>query len=124
MEINQLELLIQGLAVEDLDPITVRILNKSQSHHAPLIGLLDEFYTHFLESIASRIYIRNHQSNVPKSAGFRVAIVVLLFSILFGSPIVGQLQGSLSASSPLTPLFGILRNIRRVLISIGMLYVK
>lgn len=58
-------------STQNLDPVTVRVLDESQALHLSVVWLLHELNIQSLESLASFVYVRNRYSNVAKPSAYR-----------------------------------------------------
>lgn len=100
-----------GSSIEDLNPITVRILNKCQALHSTVVWFLHKLNTEFLEPFASSVDVGDlklyflqmrfcnflcnfyvvdsyQHTNVSESAWIRISIVISRTFFQFSSPVV------------------------------------
>jgi len=47
---------LNGVGIEDLDPVAVGVLDKGQSLHTAIVGLLHEVNAELLEAVGRRTY--------------------------------------------------------------------
>ena len=80
---------LYGFIVENFDPVTVWILDESKSFHASIVWTLNELDSVLFEAFTSGIDIRDKYSNVSKTTGLGISIVIALCGITFSSPIAG-----------------------------------
>lgn len=81
--------ILHRFIIKDFNPITVWILNESKSFHATIIWTFNELDSKLFEAFTSSIDILNQYTNVSKSTGLRIAIVIALCGITFSTPIAG-----------------------------------
>lgn len=58
--------------VEDLDPITIGILDEGQLLHFAILHSLDKRNFQLIEALAGNGHVRNHYADVAEAARFRI----------------------------------------------------
>lgn len=64
----EMEAPLDGLVVEYLDPITVRVLDECQLLHFPVFHPLNEWHSQLIEALTRCCNIRHHDSDVAEPA--------------------------------------------------------
>lgn len=105
------------LWVENFNPIAIRVLNKSQSMHLPLIRFLDELHPHRFKPLTRLINVGDNNADMTKSSRVLVSIVVVEIRIVFGAPIMCQFDGRMGAHRVHTSLLLTLRNLGCILVT-------
>ena len=103
--LRNLKIISHCVAVEDLYPVVVRILDEGETLHLPILRLLDKLHPHLLEPPARGVHVGHHHADVAEAPGVGVAVVVGGGPGLgLRAPVVGELEGGLLLETPPCPL--------------------
>lgn len=78
--------------IKNLYPITVWILDESQTFHDTVIRSLNKVDTLLLEMFARLVNVRHHNANVPEATWRFVTVMILLIRIRLGAPVTVNMR--------------------------------
>src|SRR5688572_13674639 len=102
----------EGRCGQDLDPVTVRVLDEGETLHLAVVGPLHECDAMRIKVLGSGIDVRHCDADMAKTARFGIAVVISgEVAVGFGAPVMGQLERGFLAKHELGALRGIARNL-------------
>jgi len=102
---------LQRRWLNDLNPVSVRVLDECQAFHAAITQALLEVATQGFETLARSHDIRHRNADMAKAAWVGIAIVIGEVGVVFGAVVVGQFQDAWDRFHPLGTLGSVRRNL-------------